>query len=286
LLMMTLFYSVGNSAYVIPIDFKNGLPYIKMEYPTDDDLKDLPQVILTSDVPWDPRRYDLNRSDQATVLGSHGLPPAIVSVHEGFNQFGEILNVDLDYADTVTWGGNYDTTQVFTDKLSRLLSERFHERLADELRAMGFVPCYGETDIWMRAMNPDGTAMEAESDVEKEDPAFIHQAASVRTFEGYYEYIATYVDDLIIASKDPMAIIRHLEEVPKFKLRVIGPFQFSLGCDFFLDEEGIFDENDTKVYQSLISALKWIVSLGRFDIAVHVMSLSSNIDVSDNAQSI
>ena len=49
--------------YVIPIDFKNGLPYVKMEYPTDDDLKDLPQVILTSDVPWNPRRYDLNRSD-------------------------------------------------------------------------------------------------------------------------------------------------------------------------------------------------------------------------------
>ena len=67
-----------------------------MEYPTDDDLKDLPQVILTSDVPWDPRRYDLNRSDQATVLGSHGLPPAIVSVHEGFNQFGEILNVEKE----------------------------------------------------------------------------------------------------------------------------------------------------------------------------------------------
>ena len=201
----------------------------------------------------------------------------------------------------------------------RTSSKRFHERLADELRAMGFVPCYGETDIWMRAMNADGTVM-TESDLKKEDPAFTYPGVSVPIFEGYYEYIATYVDDLTIASKDPMAIIRHLEEVSKFKLKGTGPLEFLLGCDFFRDEDGTLcsapkkyiarmestyerlfgekpnrkyhsplesndhpeldvtsmcDENDTKIYQSLIGALQWIVSLGRFDIAVHVMSLSS-----------
>ena len=57
---------------------------------------------------------------------------------------------------------------------------RWHERLADCLRGMGFFPCKAEPDIWMR---------------EKAD---------------HWEYIGTYVDDLAIASKDPQAIVDKL----------------------------------------------------------------------------
>ena len=58
------------------------------------------------------------------------------------------------------------------------------ERLADCLRSMGFLHCKTEPDIWMRRVG----------DV--------------------YEYIATYVDDLEIASKDPKAIIDELLKHP------------------------------------------------------------------------
>jgi hypothetical protein len=37
----------------------------------------------------------------------------------------------------------------------------------------------------------------------------------------------------------------------------------------FLDEDGI------QQYQSLIGSMQWAISIGHFDIAVHVMSMSS-----------
>ena len=86
---------------------------------------------------------------------------------------------------------------------------RWHERFADVLRDMGFFLSKGETDIWMR---------------DKGD---------------HYEYIAVYVDDLLIASKDPKAILPDLLQVEHhFKLKGTGPISFHLGCDFFRDKDG------------------------------------------------
>jgi len=55
----------------------------------------------------------------------------------------------------------------------------------------------------------------------------------------HYEHIAVYVDDLMIASKDPDLIIKMLMEKCHFKLKGTGPTKFHLGCDFFCDEEGV-----------------------------------------------
>ena len=41
-----------------------------------------------------------------------------------------------------------------------------------------------------------------------------------------------------------------------------------------LDTSELCDEHQTKHFQTLIGQLQWLISLGRFDIAVHVMSLS------------
>ena len=55
----------------------------------------------------------------------------------------------------------------------------------------------------------------------------------------HYKYIAVFLDDLAIVSKDPAGIIRVLnEDYKKFKLEGAGPIDFRLGCDFFHDEEG------------------------------------------------
>jgi hypothetical protein len=86
---------------------------------------------------------------------------------------------------------------------------RWHERLFDVLIAMGFKPSKAEEDIWMRDMGD------------------------------HYEYIACYVDDLAIASKNPQAIIDALEGAPNnFKLKGTGPMTFHLGCDYFRDKDG------------------------------------------------
>ena len=163
----------------------------------------------------------------------------------------------------------------------------FWEVLHDFLSDNGFFPSKAEPDIWMRDCGD------------------------------HYEYIATYVDDLAIASKNPQAIIDALET--KFKLKGTGPITFHLGCNFFRDEtgnlcfgpksyiervammhedmfgckpmrnmsspleKGDHPELDTSPllgpegitqYQSLIGALQWTITLGRYDVATAVMTMS------------
>ena len=137
--------------------------------------------------------------------------------------------------------------------------------------------------------------------------------------EPHYEYIAVYVDDLTIASKNPQAIVDTLLNVHKFKLKGTGPLKFLLGCDYFrdsdeimcyapnkyigkmidvfqelfgqkpqhfrsplekgdhpeIDDTELLDSKHTQIYQSLIGATQWVIQLGRFDVATHVMTLSS-----------
>ena len=74
---------------------------------------------------------------------------------------------------------------------------------------MGWKPSKAEEDIWMKDCGD------------------------------YYEYLAVYVDDIMIASKDPQAIIDQLEGAPNnFKLKGTGPITYHLGCDFYRDGEG------------------------------------------------
>jgi len=61
----------------------------------------------------------------------------------------------------------------------------------------------------------------------------------MRDMGDHYEYIAVYVDDLLIVGKDPDSIIKVLMEKYQFKLKGTGPTEFHLGCDFFRDEEGV-----------------------------------------------
>ena len=165
---------------------------------------------------------------------------------------------------------------------------RWHERLADILRDMGFFPSRAETDIWMRR----------QGDI--------------------YEYIAVYVDDLAIAAVNPKEIISELEKKHKLKLKGVGKMKFHLGCDFFNDPDGtlcfgprryidkmmdtyvqmfneapkefssplekndhpelddseFLNDQDIKIYQSMVGACQWAVSLGRFDIQTALMTMS------------
>jgi hypothetical protein len=61
---------------------------------------------------------------------------------------------------------------------------RFHEPLAESLLRFGFKKTKHDPDLWM---------------VEK---------------TSHYEYLATYVDDILIWSKDPMSVLDHLRTFP------------------------------------------------------------------------
>ena len=171
----------------------------------------------------------------------------------------------------------------------RSSGQRWHDRLYDALRDMGFTPSKAEADIWYKEV------------------------------DGIYEYVAVYVDDLAIASRNPQPIVDLLEKRHNFKLKGTGNISYHLGMDFFRDEDKtlcmapkkyidkmlqnyermfeskpqlvtspiekgdnpeldtteLLDADQTQNYQSLIGALQWAVSIGRFDIQTAVMSMSS-----------
>jgi len=52
------------------------------------------------------------------------------------------------------------------------------------------------------------------------------------------EHIAVYVNNLLIASKDPSSIIKTLSDEHKFKLKGTGAVFFHLGCDWICNDDG------------------------------------------------
>ena len=168
---------------------------------------------------------------------------------------------------------------------------RWHDKLFDVLSSMGFSPSKAEGDIWMKDCGD------------------------------HYEYIACYVDDLMIASRKPQSIIDMLTAGPhSFKLKGTGPVSFHLGCDYYRDQHGtlcvgpkryiermitqheslfgckpkqnvssplerndhpeldvtdLIDDDGIRKYQSLLGILQWTITLGRFDIATAVATMSS-----------
>jgi hypothetical protein len=74
----------------------------------------------------------------------------------------------------------------------------------------------------------------------------------MRENEGLYEYIAVYVDDLLIAARNPEEIINKLKEQHKFKLKGVGPLTYHLGCDYFRDDVGTLCYGPKKYISKLI----------------------------------
>ena len=66
---------------------------------------------------------------------------------------------------------------------------------------MGYLPCKADPDVW------------------------------IRDKDTHYEYIYGYVDDLIIISKDPMAVTRELKDIANNTLKGVGVPEYYLGGD-------------------------------------------------------
>jgi hypothetical protein len=71
--------------YQLPLDFKNGLPYLRCRKPTDAELSSLPHIIMTSDVYWDLKQYDLTFNE---IKQFHDTS-MVDYEHEHFDQYGE-----------------------------------------------------------------------------------------------------------------------------------------------------------------------------------------------------
>ena len=141
----------------------------------------------------------------------------------------------------------------------------------------------------------------------------------LREMKNKYKYIAIYVDDLLIASKEPHKTILNLKEKFKLKIKGDGPLEYHLSCDYKLDKDGtlvaqltkyinkildsfrkmfpvvnfikaksplekndhpelnnseLCNEEQIMKYMSMIGQLQWAVTLCRYDIQAHIMSMS------------
>ena len=102
---------------------------------------------------------------------------------------------------------------------------RWHEDLSRTLTKMGFEPTRADADLWMKDC---GT---------------------------HYEYICTWVDDVICASKDPEAILNALRTTANYTLKGVGEPTYYLGGNFGRIKTDLLPGKDSTSY---LSAQKYI----------------------------
>ncbi len=91
----------------IPLDFENGLPHIKMQYPSEEDMK-LPHVIMTKDKPWNPSKYDKKLSSEVRDFDPVDSIP-YDALHPNFNQLGELIKARYwEMSPPEEWGATVD----------------------------------------------------------------------------------------------------------------------------------------------------------------------------------
>jgi hypothetical protein len=83
---------------------------------------------------------------------------------------------------------------------------RFHEHLAESLLRLGFKKTKHDPDLWM---------------IEK---------------TSHYEYLATYVDDILIWSKDAMIVVESLQKIYLLKNVSIPECYFGGNVEFLGNE--------------------------------------------------
>ena len=167
---------------------------------------------------------------------------------------------------------------------------RWHDRLFDILQELKFKPSKADPDVWMRP-EPGGTCYEYiavyvdDLAIAAKDPqAFCNELKKKYNLKlkgvGPLEYHlgCTYKKDPDgTLAADPRryvnTILESYKRMFKEKPRKSRP-PLEGGDHPELDTSELCDEHQTKQFQTLIGQLQWLISLGRFDIAVHVMSLS------------
>ena len=167
---------------------------------------------------------------------------------------------------------------------------RWHDRLFDILQELDFKPSKADPDVWMRP-EPGGTCYEYiavyvdDLAIAAKDPQEFCNELKKRydlKLKGVgpleYHLGCTYKKDPDgTLAADPRRyvnkILKSYERMFNEKPRKSRP-PLEGGDHPELDTSELCDDQQTKQFQTLIGQLKWLISLGRFDIAVHVMSLS------------
>jgi hypothetical protein len=204
------------------------------------------------------------------------------------------------------WGADAGKRGMIVRALYGLKSSgaAYRNHLASYLRELNFTSCLADADVWLRhARRPDGTE--------------------------YYEYLLVYVDDLLVLSEMPKAILDDINTYFQLKPGSVGTPDLYLGAKLskitmpngvtawcnsshryvqeairntekFIQKHGakmlrkktqspmeanyrpeldvspILPADTANYYQSQLGILRWIVELGRIDIATEVSMLAAH----------
>ena len=155
---------------------------------------------------------------------------------------------------------------------------------------MGFFPSRSEPDIWMRDKGDhyEYTAVYVDDLllVSRDAAAIIHQLEHDNKFKlkgtGKVEF---HLGCNFEIDEDGTLVITPTKYIDRVEAQYVALFGEKLSTRVTspvdkndhpeLDTTPLLDDDGIAKYQSLIGALQWVISLGRFDVAVSVMTLSS-----------
>ena len=137
---------------------------------------------------------------------------------------------------------------------------RYHEVMSEELRKLGFRPTGVDPDLWMR-----------------------------RDKEHGYELLATYVDDIAVWSKNPMAVLKDLQM--RFAMKGVGRPEYYLGGNINFTHEddpwhqaGVITTISARTYVGqALERLGKLLEIPEFKAAKTPMSESYHPEIDDSA---
>lgn len=165
---------------------------------------------------------------------------------------------------------------------------RWHERFADVLRSMGFVLSKADSDIWMRDCGDHYEYV----GVYVDDLIIVSRNASdiTKTLETTHSFklkgtgpISFHLGCDFYREEDGTlcyAPRKYIDKILDNYTRIFGSMPRPAASPLFpndhpeLDTSDLLDFEMTKIYQSLIGSLQWVIQIGRFDITTHVMTMS------------
>ena len=168
---------------------------------------------------------------------------------------------------------------------------RWHARFSDCLRSMGFEPSKSEPDIWMRrngdiyeyiAVYVDDLALALKDpqsviDLLKDKHNFKLKGTGPISFHLGMDFVRD--EDTGTLCITPRKYIEKM--IASFERMFGHPPKQTVSSPLDkndhpeLDTSELLDDTGIKKYQSLIGALQWVITIGRFDVMTAVMTLSS-----------
>ena len=165
---------------------------------------------------------------------------------------------------------------------------RWHDKFADVLRGMGFFPSKGENDIWMRSAGNHyeyiGVYVDDLIIVSRDCQSIVDQLVEENNFKvkGTGE-VSFHLGCDFFRDKEGVlcyAPRKYIDKMLENFQRIFGHMPRKATSPLVkgdhpeLDTSDYLDEEFTKIYQSLIGALQWVIQIGRFDITTAVMTMS------------